>query len=220
MTGTASTRPATEHGPSSSQVYKVVGGSPYGEQQLMLAAKKQGRTSALRAAIKQHRKTWVTEANFRLAASQGINAVRVPVGYWVMAGATWQVTHRCAAQAPWQYLASSAGLTVARRRQCLLEETDAQSLPGACRRHQARAVHRRAVRNSRAATAREPGADAWALTHAESPCTTNPDSSIDSSQAAPFVEGGYKYLDLAMTWGSRYGIGVLIDLHAAPGSQV
>ena len=69
----------------------MVRGSPYGEQQLMLAAKKQGRTSALRKAIKTHRKTWVTEANFQLAASQGINAVRIPVGYWVMAGATWQV---------------------------------------------------------------------------------------------------------------------------------
>ena len=34
------------------------------------------------------------------------------------------------------------------------------------------------------------------------------------------MEGGYKYLDLAMTWGARHGIGVLLDLHAAPGSQV
>jgi len=37
--------------------------------------------------------------------------------------------------------------------------------------------------------------------------------------AAPFVEGGAAYLDAAMAWGQRYGIGVLLELHAANGSQ-
>ena len=40
------------------------------------------------------------------------------------------------------------------------------------------------------------------------------------SQANPFVENGFHYLDKAMAWGAKYGIGVLLDLHAAPGSQV
>ncbi len=40
------------------------------------------------------------------------------------------------------------------------------------------------------------------------------------SQANPFVEDGFHYLDKAMAWGAKYGIGVLLDLHAAPGSQV
>ena len=76
---------------SVSQVYKVVQGAPYGELQLMVAARKQGRTSAVRAAIQNHRKTWVTEGHFAYMAEYGINAVRVPVGHWVMASTTWQV---------------------------------------------------------------------------------------------------------------------------------
>ena len=39
-------------------------------------------------------------------------------------------------------------------------------------------------------------------------------------QANPFVENGFHYLDKAFAWGAKYGIGVLLDLHAAPGSQV
>jgi aryl-phospho-beta-D-glucosidase BglC (GH1 family) len=73
------------------QIYAIVKGSPYGEGQLMTAAARQGRTSKLRAAISQHRKTWVTEADFALMARHGINAVRIPVGYWVMADTTWKV---------------------------------------------------------------------------------------------------------------------------------
>ena len=37
--------------------------------------------------------------------------------------------------------------------------------------------------------------------------------------ASPFVEGASAYIDLAMTWGAKYGIGVLLDLQSAPGSQ-
>ena len=57
----------------------------------MAAAARQGVTSKLRAAISQHRKTWVAESDFALMAKHGINAVRIPVGYWVMAETTWQV---------------------------------------------------------------------------------------------------------------------------------
>ena len=39
------------------------------------------------------------------------------------------------------------------------------------------------------------------------------------AEAAPFVEGAYKYVDQALQWGQQFGIGVLIDLHAANGSQ-
>ena len=34
-----------------------------------------------------------------------------------------------------------------------------------------------------------------------------------------FVEGGAAYLDAAMAWGEQYGIGILLELHAANGSQ-
>ena len=45
----------------------------------------QGQTEAVTAAIIQHRNTYVTAADFKLLASQGINSVRLGVGYWVMA---------------------------------------------------------------------------------------------------------------------------------------
>ncbi|MDJ0717457.1 MAG: glycoside hydrolase family 5 protein [Prochloraceae cyanobacterium] len=35
----------------------------------------------------------------------------------------------------------------------------------------------------------------------------------------PFVEGGDKYLDRAFEWAKKYGIYIVLDLHAAPGCQ-
>ncbi len=49
------------------------------------AAATQGLTDTLRAAIVDHRNSWITEADFAKLAGAGINAVRVPVGYWVLA---------------------------------------------------------------------------------------------------------------------------------------
>ena len=37
--------------------------------------------------------------------------------------------------------------------------------------------------------------------------------------AFPFVESGHLFVERALQWGEQYGIGVLIDFHAAPGSQ-
>ena len=78
-------------------------------------------------AITAHRDSWVTEHDFVTMAGAGVNAVRLPVGYWVLADT--------------------------------------------------------------------------------------------AEAAAPFVEGGLQYVDKAMEWGAAHGIGVLIDMHAAPGSQ-
>ena len=48
-------------------------------------AANQSLTNVVRAAIQQHRQIWVTEADFQLLANTGFNAVRLPVGYWVLA---------------------------------------------------------------------------------------------------------------------------------------
>jgi len=42
-------------------------------------------TARLRQAFVNHRNTFVTQADFALLASLGINAVRIPVGYWLFA---------------------------------------------------------------------------------------------------------------------------------------
>jgi len=39
----------------------------------------------VRAAITAHRDSWVTEADFANLAAYGVNAVRLPVGYWALA---------------------------------------------------------------------------------------------------------------------------------------
>ncbi len=39
------------------------------------------------------------------------------------------------------------------------------------------------------------------------------------SHSFPFVQGGLAYLDRAFEWAKKYGIVVLLDLHAAPGCQ-
>jgi aryl-phospho-beta-D-glucosidase BglC (GH1 family) len=39
----------------------------------------------LRAAVMLHRNTFITEADFDTMATLGINAVRLPIGYWVVA---------------------------------------------------------------------------------------------------------------------------------------
>jgi len=48
-------------------------------------AARQNLTGVVRAAIQNHRDFWVTEADFRMLAQTGFNAVRLPVGYWVVA---------------------------------------------------------------------------------------------------------------------------------------
>ena len=104
-----------------------IDGDPWGERQLMLAAERQGKTAQVRNAIVAHRDSWVTETDFATMEAAGINAVRLPVGFWALADRT--------------------------------------------------------------------------------------------EDAAPFVEGGLKYVDKALEWGASHGIGVLLDMHAAPGSQ-
>lgn len=41
----------------------------------------------------------------------------------------------------------------------------------------------------------------------------------DPNPPAPFVGGSLQVLDNAFTWAKNYSIGVIVDLHAAPGSQ-
>ncbi len=48
-------------------------------------AAQQKLTAQLRSAIQAHRDTWVTQADFSMLASLGVNAVRLPIGYWVLA---------------------------------------------------------------------------------------------------------------------------------------
>ena len=42
-------------------------------------------TGRLRAAFALHRNTFIQQSDFQLMASVGINAVRIPVGYWLFA---------------------------------------------------------------------------------------------------------------------------------------
>ncbi len=44
-----------------------------------------GLTDVVRATIQHHRDIWITEADFAMMAKAGLNAVRLPVGYWVLA---------------------------------------------------------------------------------------------------------------------------------------
>ncbi len=34
-----------------------------------------------------------------------------------------------------------------------------------------------------------------------------------------YTTGGLSYIDKAFEWGLKYGIAILLDMHAAPGSQ-
>ena len=34
-----------------------------------------------------------------------------------------------------------------------------------------------------------------------------------------YITGGLAYIDKAFEWGKKYGIGILLGVHAAPGSQ-
>ena len=58
------------------------------DPQLLLCPQKAGLlglTDVVRAAIQHHRDVWITEADFVMMATAGINAVRLPIGYWVLA---------------------------------------------------------------------------------------------------------------------------------------
>ncbi|PRP87384.1 putative LRR receptor-like serine/threonine-protein kinase [Planoprotostelium fungivorum] len=86
--------------------------------------------------LEQHWSTWINETDFATMAAQGINTVRLPIGWWQIYDTKGG--------------AASAGLSV------------------------------------------------------------NPNN---------YAPGALKYIDLAFQWGAQYGISILLDLHAAPGSQ-
>ncbi len=44
----------------------------------------QGQTAQLRATIQAHRASFINESDFADMAASGINAVRIPVGYWAL----------------------------------------------------------------------------------------------------------------------------------------
>ena len=76
----------------------------YGERQLGWDAAEQDAndtshklnvTGRLRQAIINHRASFITEADFALLASKGINSVRIPVGFWLFQQR--QVRSHCAA---------------------------------------------------------------------------------------------------------------------------
>ena len=48
-------------------------------------ASQQNLTAQLRSVIQAHRNTWITEDDFAFMASIGVNSVRLPIGYWVLA---------------------------------------------------------------------------------------------------------------------------------------
>ena len=64
----------------------------YGERQLGWDADEQDAndtshklnvTGRLRQAMFNHRATFITESDFAYMASKGINAVRIPIGFWL-----------------------------------------------------------------------------------------------------------------------------------------
>ncbi|CAK0790482.1 unnamed protein product, partial [Prorocentrum cordatum] len=62
-------------------------GSPEGvedEYGLCLHLRATGRLGI----IEEHRRTWMTEETFRRLALRGLNAVRIPFGYWIVTGPT------------------------------------------------------------------------------------------------------------------------------------
>lgn len=44
------------------------------------------QTSGAAEKIEHHRKTFITEADFKWMQSNGINAIRIPIGYWIFEG--------------------------------------------------------------------------------------------------------------------------------------
>ena len=81
----------------------------YGERQLGWDAQEQDAndtthtkdvTGRLRAAMMNHRATFITESDFALLASKGINSVRIPVGFWLFQQTTGSNLLCCLQMAP------------------------------------------------------------------------------------------------------------------------
>jgi len=88
--------------------------------------------------LENHWSTWVTEQTFQQLADSGVNAVRIPIGWWMIYDPEGGANH-----ANLNYYVTPTAYTV----------------------------------------------------------------------------GGLKYLDMAFDWAEQYGVGIFIDMHAAPGSQ-
>jgi len=60
---------------------RVFAGTAAGDEYTL--CKTLGKAKAT-ARLKQHRETWITAEDFKWIAARGLNAVRLPVGYWVL----------------------------------------------------------------------------------------------------------------------------------------
>lgn len=74
-----------EPGPSAA-LFQEHGPSLSCEWDLLLAMRQKLGAEAASAALRAHRESFVTEEDIRRIAGLGLNAVRIPLGYWVVSG--------------------------------------------------------------------------------------------------------------------------------------
>ena len=152
----------------------------------------QGQTDQLRAAIMAHRASFITEADFATMAASDVNAVRLPVGHWALDATAVRASP---ARPPAVFKGIDARL----------QRTDVFSTQWHC------CGGSGATRSCLAAP--------WQVSGIICPLWANNLDCWWQDQASPFMEGASAYIDLAMTWGAKHGVGILLDVQAAPGSQ-
>eukprot|EP00930_Biecheleria_cincta_P038124 TRINITY_DN26196_c0_g1_i2.p1 TRINITY_DN26196_c0_g1~~TRINITY_DN26196_c0_g1_i2.p1 ORF type:complete len:881 (-),score=142.97 TRINITY_DN26196_c0_g1_i2:47-2689(-) len=145
------------------------------------------------AALKEHRETFITREDFARIRDAGLNAVRVPFGYWCVLGST-----RPAAAAAGQAMRSKSGrtatgVTAGRARKAASSNgaaSAARGQAGAARAPKATIEKQRKRLQLRKARPKDP-------------------------YEGPALE----YLDRAVAWAEEFGLQVLLDLHGAPGGE-
>ncbi len=177
----------------------MVPNDPYGERLFMEAAAANGNLDNVTAAIVSHRSSYVNESDFQLMSKNGINAVRA--GFARRRQRALLVS--LMAIYWWQHATLHRQTVFVLGKSWQAARTTWE--PRIWQRESMSDIHAQSTKATRFAQVRVP-VGYWLFARS-------------ASDAPPFVPGASTYLDTVFEWGAQYGIGVLVDMHAAPSSQ-
>ncbi|CAE8651911.1 unnamed protein product [Polarella glacialis] len=185
------------------------------------------------AALQEHRETFITRADFQRIAAAGLNAVRVPFGYWIVLGSTGRRrramrrtqggrgaqpkgAHRSkasgrvvAAPATPARRSSTGGSPAPKPGRASIGAASTQRLSLGSERALPcpSAARRQATRGSRASLKLQ------RRRQQSRPCLS---ALVEKD---PYAGPALEYVDRAVAWAEEFGLQVLLDLHGAPGGE-
>jgi glucan 1,3-beta-glucosidase len=184
-------------------------------------------------ALEEHRETFITRNDFEKIRDLGLNAVRIPFGYWIVLGSTRGFRKSSLTRG----ISRTVQGSVAKNR-----SVNTASKTKLERRLSAPASPMRHAVNRRTSISAKPSITSPAIKESSrNRPSTAPGKAVRKcllkslkqqsnriydgerrwrlSEPDPFEGPALQYLDRAVAWAEEFGLQVLLDLHGAPGGE-